>query len=66
MVEENLKKSTFGFLHSNIDVQYFPYNEFIIDKINEKLENIYGKKIDPITIFPIIEDKVVGVEKYVV
>jgi hypothetical protein len=45
MVDERLRGETFGFIHSNIEVQYFNPNAPKIDRINRDLEEKYGSRV---------------------
>ena len=47
MVEEDLKGESFGFIHSNIDIQYFTYGKFNFDKINNRIQKDFGEKREP-------------------
>ena len=45
MIQKELLKKPLGFIHSNIDAQPFTYGEFHIEKIEDKLIERHGEKI---------------------
>jgi len=47
MVEDCLKGESFGFIHSNFDIQYFPYGGFQFNKINKRIQRDFGKNRKP-------------------
>jgi len=47
MVDERLRDGAFGFIHSNMEMQYFNLNTPKIDRIDRELEEKYGKRVFP-------------------